>query len=977
MKNLKKIVSVIVTVAMLISSLAAVTVSAGYADVDASNSYNKAITVLSGLGVVKGDDEGNFNPTNDIKRSEMVALICRAMGEEAVAQSAGGSTFDDVVADHWAAGYIAWGVAGNIINGVGDNKFDPDASVKFQDAVVMILRALGYERIAQRPENGGYPTGYLKVASQRGVLANAKFDGGKAATREVVAQVIYNALTTPLVDVSYYAPDPADDEYVVYDGKNKNDLRTLLTYKNEIYKVKATVDATAKTDPATYLKDPNAPKVKLTLKGAYDYAKTTADDKGIYDILGVDAYDAIVIYAGATDVADYFGSTVEAYIAEDENDDWVLVAVAADSKSTVSETVSENFESFGANGSDFVFKYWEDENDSKAKEIDVLSGYTVYYNGQYMSASDITTNFTSIENLLVNVANSITFTGDRTAAGYNKIFVTDYRYAQVDEVNADDLFVKCDGLSFTLDAEERGNESFVYNLYDAEGNTIDLADVKEDDLLNIVAPYGDLDDVAFMDIYVTNTVVEGRVDEELIADAKYKIAGEIYELDANAVGDVDTGDEGVFFITIDGLVFAADAASVVNKNYSFVVAVGEDASFGVNTYEIKLFTAEGELETYTVASTLKVFNGDSDSLKKRNDGTQDAYFTTLKATIANQADIDDAKDNLKKRICTFATNANGEIRELRFAVDGDKFDVDPLTGATVNTDTEVFARKDYNEASKLFVAPVTKVFDATTTDDTTDVDLYNVDEEDLAMASFATLNEKEAGGYNGYLFSFTNEDFIGAVVLNAKIAGSMDNAHLAVVKSKATGIDDQGADVVKYTIVESGETKELYVDNDATVATLTVGDIFRYTVNAAGEINDAHLILDDVTTFSDTHDSSDYTYAAYVAGTEDTAIVYGTIIDITGNKMTLQSAFDLNEDSEVDDKDQITLRMNDTEGNTYAQIDVAKLSGSNPSTAVKALSGAGYIKESYGRNNYDAVVIIGESDRFEDIVQIYSEIPLV
>ena len=47
MKNLKKLVSVIVTVAMLVSSLAALSVSAAYPDVDANNSYAKARTVLS------------------------------------------------------------------------------------------------------------------------------------------------------------------------------------------------------------------------------------------------------------------------------------------------------------------------------------------------------------------------------------------------------------------------------------------------------------------------------------------------------------------------------------------------------------------------------------------------------------------------------------------------------------------------------------------------------------------------------------------------------------------------------------------------------------------------------------------------------------------------------------------------------------------------------------------------------------------
>ena len=69
MKNLKKLVSVIVTVAMLISSLAALSVGAAtglYGDVQESNSYYKAIKVLSGLGIVEGDDEGNFNPTSYI-----------------------------------------------------------------------------------------------------------------------------------------------------------------------------------------------------------------------------------------------------------------------------------------------------------------------------------------------------------------------------------------------------------------------------------------------------------------------------------------------------------------------------------------------------------------------------------------------------------------------------------------------------------------------------------------------------------------------------------------------------------------------------------------------------------------------------------------------------------------------------------------------------------------------------------------------
>ena len=91
--------------------------------------------------IVKGDDEGNFNPTSDIKRSEMVALICRMKGEESIATSTG-SKFDDVAENHWANGYINWGVDNGIIKGYGDGNFGPDASVTYQDALVMILMIL-------------------------------------------------------------------------------------------------------------------------------------------------------------------------------------------------------------------------------------------------------------------------------------------------------------------------------------------------------------------------------------------------------------------------------------------------------------------------------------------------------------------------------------------------------------------------------------------------------------------------------------------------------------------------------------------------------------------------------------------------------------------------------------------------------------------------------------------------------------------
>jgi hypothetical protein len=53
MKNLKKLISVIIAVIMIVGSFATVS-AADYKDVESTDSFYKAIKVLSGLGIVTG-----------------------------------------------------------------------------------------------------------------------------------------------------------------------------------------------------------------------------------------------------------------------------------------------------------------------------------------------------------------------------------------------------------------------------------------------------------------------------------------------------------------------------------------------------------------------------------------------------------------------------------------------------------------------------------------------------------------------------------------------------------------------------------------------------------------------------------------------------------------------------------------------------------------------------------------------------------
>ena len=94
--------------------------------------------------------------------------FCRNL--EAVAEAAKGlaTGFTDIPATHWASGYVGAAAKLGVVNGVGNNKFDPEAPVKYEDAITMIVRALGYEPAAK--EKGAYPFGYL-LASSRGLTS--------------------------------------------------------------------------------------------------------------------------------------------------------------------------------------------------------------------------------------------------------------------------------------------------------------------------------------------------------------------------------------------------------------------------------------------------------------------------------------------------------------------------------------------------------------------------------------------------------------------------------------------------------------------------------------------------------------------------------------------------------------------------------------------------------------------------------------
>lgn len=188
-RNFKTLATSLLAGCMLLVSVQAVS----FPDVDANADYAEAIDYISKEGIIVGDSNGNFNPNQTVTRAQMAAIICRMLGETEGLEKK--EDFPDVSTTHWANAYISKAVELGIVSGYKDGTFGPSTNVSYEQAVTMIVRAIGESENAQ--ESGGYPDGFLFVARERGLLAGLSKEKGGPLSRSDVAVLLYN----------YYIPE--------------------------------------------------------------------------------------------------------------------------------------------------------------------------------------------------------------------------------------------------------------------------------------------------------------------------------------------------------------------------------------------------------------------------------------------------------------------------------------------------------------------------------------------------------------------------------------------------------------------------------------------------------------------------------------------------------------------------------------------------------------------------------------------------
>ena len=174
-----------------------------FLDVSAKAWYKNAVDYAVSNELMNGVGDGRFDPDGSMTRAMLVTVLWRYAGKP----TEGASTFSDVPNGKWYSAAVAWAAHNGVVNGVGDNRFDPDGKITREQMAVILFRYANklerntekrgdFDRFADASAVSRYATDALRWAVAEGIVGGSR-DGGAlrlnpqgSATRAEVATLL-------------------------------------------------------------------------------------------------------------------------------------------------------------------------------------------------------------------------------------------------------------------------------------------------------------------------------------------------------------------------------------------------------------------------------------------------------------------------------------------------------------------------------------------------------------------------------------------------------------------------------------------------------------------------------------------------------------------------------------------------------------------------------------------------------------------
>ena len=777
---MKKFLSLVLALTM---ALSLVTVSAGATDFDDDGdiTYQEAVTVIAGMGIVDGYSDGTFGPDEALTRGAAAKIICNLIlgPTTADALSASSAPFVDVPTTNTFAGYITYCSQQGIISGYADGTFRPTDTLSGNAFMKMLLGALGYDSDKEGYTGANWTVNVIKQAVGIELNdGNDDFVGSQAVTRQEACLYAFNTLKATMVEYSDNSTVTVGDitissqgDYSDVSNSTSSDGNIeddgLMQFAERYFRdLEAEDDTDDFGRPATtwtydgdelgtYANDADATYV---VGDTEDTLGTLVTDDACLDYSASDVLSNADVYYNGEDLGTYSsnrdeypagkGDIIEAYENDDNEVDTIVIRSYTYAKiDTVDEDLSSTHENNGASMAlelvdidDGSLGTWYDDYDDSDE---VLTGY----NSNYTEGTVLAVAISEDDNDVIldsYIMDSVTGTPTSARA-------VDYSAETRDKAQVAEGTITIDGTRYEYAGQMTGLSTTdevdfdeEYTIYlSAEGYVLAVdgdASASLDDVYYVAGAYGERS-AGRLTYYIETVAVQ---------DGTYAVL-ELDSTDISTFGltsssyDYNNSGEGLYLLDED------------DDEYSVVKALTDDATVGSYTVAVATYS-DGYGLTQPVerdSTTIRLDNSDKDRLYLADD----TFFIGVEGVTGGSEDLENLDITTATGVMTMDPDKSSYLsvyviydddQDAKFVV----YAAAVMSGA-VNIGDVVYLTDESNTA----------------TSDGYLVDLYLMD--GLELVEDATVDQKTGQGFYDHEI---NEDGVYELTSSSyELAGEVDD----------------------------------------------------------------------------------------------------------------------------------------------------------------------------------------------------------
>ena len=381
---MKKLLALVLA---LVMSMSLVTISnAAFKDADKID-YDEAVEVMNAVGVLVGDEKGNFNAKDNLTREQAAKIISYLLlGNKTAEALVGAAKFTDVAATRWSAGFVDYCASTGVVAGNGNGTFAPAGQLTGFQFAKMLLVALGYDAKIEGFTGTDWQINVSKVANQVGLFNGLSISGTAVLTREQGAQMCLNTLKAPLVEYSNKGGSLSVNGATIEIGASKAQYVTTTLAKEQRISDKTLTNTGLNTNGGYTVEFGEKYYTKLTLKS------DESDDFGrpahtwLYDNEEIGTYPETADFEYKTEV-----TGKELYNALGKNAvekyDFSVFVDGAEKDAIAKQIAKDNKAGLEATGNGTLTQVYVD-NDAETVIITMVNTYLAQANSDYNSKKD-------------------------------------------------------------------------------------------------------------------------------------------------------------------------------------------------------------------------------------------------------------------------------------------------------------------------------------------------------------------------------------------------------------------------------------------------------------------------------------------------------------------------------------------------------------------------------------------------------------